>query len=108
MAKQKPTVADYLIRRLGDFGVEHLFTVPGDYAGPFLSAVDKSDRLDRVGFTNEWVAGYAADAYARLRGTGAMCLPYGDGTFGVLYAHAGHYIELLTCHLSHAPPSSTQ
>src|SRR5260370_1316769 len=72
MAKQKPTVADYLIRRLGDFGVEHLFTVPGDYAGPFLSAVDQRDRLDRVGVTNERVAGYAADAYARLRGTGPL------------------------------------
>ena len=108
MAKQKPTVADYLIRRLGDFGVEHLFTVPGDYAGPFLSAVDQSDRLDRVGVTNEWVAGYAADAYARLRGTGAMCLTYGVGTFGVLNALAGSYVEQLPVALIVGSPSFQQ
>lgn len=105
MAKQKTTVADYLIRRLADFGVEHLFTVPGDYAGPFLSAVDQSGRMVRVGVTNEWVAGYAADAYARLRGTGAVCLTYGVGTFGVLNALAGSYVEQLPVALIVGSPS---
>ena len=37
----KITVAEYLIRRLEEFGAEHVFAVPGDYAGPFLSIVDK-------------------------------------------------------------------
>jgi indolepyruvate decarboxylase len=95
MAKPKITVAEYLIQRLQDFGAHHLFAVPGDYAGPFLSTVDKTGELTRVGVTNEWVAGYAADAYARLRGTGAVCLTYGVGTFGVLNALAGSYVEEL-------------
>ena len=70
MAKAKTTtVAEYLILRLKEFGAEHVFAVPGDYAGPFLSAIDKTNQLTRVGVTNEWVAGYAADSYARLRGS---------------------------------------
>lgn len=93
MAAPTCTVAEYLIRRLKEIGAEHLFAVPGDYAGNFLSAVDKGGEITRVGVTNEWVAGYAADAYARLRGVGAMCLTYGVGTFGVLNALAGSYVE---------------
>jgi indolepyruvate decarboxylase len=108
MAKPKPTVADYLVRRLLEFGAEHLFTVPGDYAGPFLDVVDRSSQLTRVGVTNEWVAGYAADAYARLRGTGAMCLTYGVGTFGVLNALAGSYVEQLPVALVVGSPSFQQ
>jgi indolepyruvate decarboxylase len=104
----KITVAEYLIRRLEEFGAEHVFAVPGDYAGPFLSVVDKTDRITRVGVTNEWVAGYAADAYARLRGTGAVCLTYGVGTFGVLNALAGSYVEELPVALIVGSPSFDQ
>jgi len=104
----KITVAEYLIRRLKDFGAEHVFAVPGDYAGPFLSVVDQTQQIARVGVTNEWVAGYAADAYARLRGTGAVCLTYGVGTFGVLNALAGSYVEELPVALVIGSPSFDQ
>jgi indolepyruvate decarboxylase len=108
MAKPKITVAEYLIRRLKEIGAEHLFAVPGDYAGPFLSAVDKTGAITRVGVTNEWVAGYAADSYARLRGVGAVCLTYGVGTFGVLNALAGSYVEELAVALIVGSPSFDQ
>ena len=106
MAEPTTTVKEYLIARLAEFGAAHLFAVQGDYSGPFLSAVDKdpAKRITRVGVTNEWVAGYAADAYARLRGTGAVCLTYGVGTFGVLNALAGSYVEELPVALSPIPP----
>ncbi|HEU4526114.1 MAG TPA: thiamine pyrophosphate-binding protein, partial [Gemmatimonadales bacterium] len=107
MAEPTTTVKEYLIARLAEFGAAHLFAVPGDYSGPFLSAVDKdpAQRITRVGVTNEWVAGYAADAYARLRGTGAVCLTYGVGTFGVLNALAGSYVEELPVALVVGSPS---
>ena len=53
MAK-RITVSEYLIEQLKEIGVDHLFTVPGDYAGPFLSQVDKTARIERVGVTNKW------------------------------------------------------
>ena len=105
MAKPTITVAEYLILRLKEFGAEHIFAVPGDYAGPFLSVVDKTKQITRVGVTNEWVAGYAADSYARLKGTGAMCLTYGVGTFGVLNCLAGSYVEELPVALIVGSPS---
>lgn len=108
MAAPTCTVAEYLILRLRQIGAEHLFAVPGDYCGPFLSRVDKGKEIQRVGVTNEWVAGYAADAYARLRGVGAMCLTYGVGTFGVLNALAGSYVEELAVALIVGSPAFDQ
>jgi indolepyruvate decarboxylase len=108
MARPQVTVAEYLIRRLKEFGVEHLFTVPGDYSGAFLDVIDHGGQIARVGVTNEWVAGYAADAYARLRGTGAVCLTYGVGTFGVLNALAGSYVEELPVALIVGSPNFQQ
>jgi indolepyruvate decarboxylase len=104
------TVSDYLIDRLKEIGAEHLFAVPGDYAGNFLSVVDSDPhkRITRVPTTNEWVAGYAADAYARMKGAGAMCLTYGVGTFGVLNALAGSYVEEVPVILIIGSPSFKQ
>ncbi|HEX8691812.1 MAG TPA: thiamine pyrophosphate-dependent enzyme [Longimicrobium sp.] len=104
------TVSDYLIDRLKEIGAEHVFAVPGDYAGAFLSTIDADPekRLVRVGTTNEWVAGYAADAYARMKGAGAMCLTYGVGTFGVLNALAGSYVEEVPVVLIIGSPSFKQ
>jgi indolepyruvate decarboxylase len=100
------TVAQYLIRRLEEFGARHVFTVPGDYAGPFVTAMDHAPGITRVGTTSELVAGYAADAYARLRGAGAVCLTYGVGTFSVLNALAGSYVEQLPVVLIVGSPST--
>jgi TPP-dependent 2-oxoacid decarboxylase len=33
------TVARYLATRLQQLGISHLFGVPGDYLGPFLSVI---------------------------------------------------------------------
>ena len=104
------TVSEYLIDRLKEIGAEHVFAVPGDYAGTFLSDIDADPkkRLTRVGTTNEWVAGYAADSYGRLKGAGAMCLTYGVGTFGVLNGLAGSYVEEVPVVLIIGSPSFDQ
>ena len=54
------------------------------------------------------MAGYAADSYARLRGVGAACLTYGVGTFGVLNALAGSYVEELPVVLIIGSPKFSQ
>ena len=102
------TVADYLAERLKEFGAEHVFAVPGDYAGAFLSRIDQTKVVHRIPTTNEWVAGYAADAYARLRGAGCVCLTYGVGTFGVLNCLAGSYVEEVAVALVIGSPARSQ
>lgn len=102
-------VARYLATRLAQMGVGHLFAVPGDYAGHFLTTIDQEGEsigIRRVGTCNELEAGYSADAYARLRGAGAVCVTFGVGTFSLLNALAGSYVEQLPVVLVVGSPNS--
>jgi indolepyruvate decarboxylase len=85
------TIADHIIMRLAALGAKHVFCVPGNYCAGFLDALP--NRLEYIGTTNEMEAGYAADAYARLRGIGVACVTYGVGSFGLLNAIAGAFVE---------------
>lgn len=103
------TVARYLAVRLAEMGIGHLFAVPGDYAGHFLTTIDNEGGeigIARVGTCNELEAGYSADAYARLRGAGAACVTFGVGTFSLLNALAGSYVEQLPVVLVVGSPAS--
>lgn len=111
MSGAECTVSRYLAQRLGEIGVGHLFSVPGDYAGHFLSTIDAGGAalgIRRVGTCNELEAGYSADAYARLRGVGGACVTFGVGTFSLLNALAGSYVEQLPVVLVVGSPATTQ
>jgi len=56
------TVAEYLLIRLKQIGVGHLFGVPGYLVPGFLNQVLKS-KVNYVGTCNELNAAYAADGY---------------------------------------------
>ena len=99
-------VAEYLIARLQQAGLEHLFAVPGDYAGAFLQALDATPGIARVANVNELGAGYAADGYARFKGIGAACVQYGVGGFSVLNATAGSFVERVPVVVISASPST--
>lgn len=86
------SIGQYLIRRLSDYGIEHLFGIPGDYVLSFYSMLEQS-RLKVIGCTREDCAGYAADAYARLHGMGAVCVTYSVGGLSVCNSIAGAYAE---------------
>jgi indolepyruvate decarboxylase len=101
-----PTVAQYLIARLQQAGLEHLFAVPGDYASPFLQALDATPGIERVPNINELGSGYAADGYARFRGVGAACVQYGVGTFSLLDCTAGSFVERLPVAVISASPKT--
>src|SRR5918912_3808210 len=101
-----PIVADYLIARLQQAGLEHLFAVPGDYASPFLQALDATPGIERIPNMNELGSGYAADGYARFRGIGAACVQYGVGTFSLLNCAAGSFVERLPVAVISASPST--
>jgi indolepyruvate decarboxylase len=84
------TVSKYLIHRLHEIGVHHLFGVPGDYTLDFLDDVVASP-IRWVGNCNELNAGYAADGYARMTGIGAAAVTYGVGGLSIFNAIAGAY-----------------
>ncbi|MEO8532154.1 MAG: thiamine pyrophosphate-dependent enzyme [Flavobacterium sp.] len=87
------TVADYLLTRLKQLNVTEIFQIPGDYVKHFTQALENFDGIKTIGTTNELDASYAADAYARTRGLGAVSLQYGVSTFSALNAIAGAYVE---------------
>ncbi|MEI6037334.1 MAG: thiamine pyrophosphate-dependent enzyme [Planctomycetota bacterium] len=87
------SIGQYLIRRLSDYGIRHVFGLPGDYVLSFYSMLEHSP-LDLVNCTREDCAGYAADAYARVNGMGAVCVTYGVGGLSLANSIAGAYAEM--------------
>jgi indolepyruvate decarboxylase len=73
--KTSPSIGDYLIQRLYAHGVRHVFGIPGDYVLGFYDQLSRS-KLRLINTCDEQGAGFAADAYARVRGLGAVCVTY--------------------------------
>jgi len=86
------SIGQYLIGRLEDYGIHDVFGIPGDYVLSFYSMLEQSP-LNVVGCTREDNAGFAADAYARLSGMGALCITYCVGGLSVCNSVAGAFAE---------------
>lgn len=86
------SVGQYLIERLQSIGVEHVFGIPGDYVLGLYKLLDESP-VRLVGVTREDNAGFAADAYARIRGVGCICVTYCVGGLSTCNSIAGAYAE---------------
>jgi TPP-dependent 2-oxoacid decarboxylase len=101
------TVGKYLVKRLEQAGLKHIFGVPGDYVLDFFDRLEESN-LKVIGTCNELNAGYAADAYARLNGIGGLCVTYGVGGFSAYNALAGAFAERLPVVLISGGPRLTE
>ncbi len=109
MTSTQYTVSDYLLDRLAELGVAHLFGVPGDYTLSLLDHVVRHPRVDWVGCRNELNAGYAADGYGRVRGVGALCTTFGVGELSAINAVTGSFAEHVpVIHVVGAPSSNSQ
>lgn len=86
------TIGDYLIQRLWDLGVRHIFGIPGDYVLSFYADLEQGP-IRLIGCTREDCAGFAADAYARVNGIGAVCVTYCVGGLSLCNSIAGAYAE---------------
>ena len=86
-------LGNYLIARLHAYGVEHVFGVPGDYVITLWDQMLASGLMQTINTCDEQGAGYAADAYARVKGLGAAAVVYGVGGFKLLNTTAQAYAE---------------
>ena len=86
------SIGGYLIQRLYAHGVRHVFGIPGDYVLGFYDQLARS-RLRLVNTCDEQGAGFAADAYARVRGLGAVCVTYCVGGLKVTNTTAEAFAE---------------
>jgi indolepyruvate decarboxylase len=86
-------IGDFLLRRLQEAGVGHLFGVPGDFNLELLQQLEDAGTLKWVGTCNELNASYAADGYARLNGLAAFTVTNAVGALGAINGIAGSYAE---------------
>lgn len=86
------SIGEYLIGRLLESGVRHVFGIPGDYVLSLAAMIERSP-IQWVGCTREDGAGFAADAYARINGIGAVCVTYCVGGLSLCNSIAGAYAE---------------
>src|SRR5262245_57801533 len=92
-ATRRMTIGDFLLRRLAEAGVRHLFGVPGDYNLELLQQLYDTGALKWVGNCSELNASYAADGYARLNGLGALLVTNGVGALSAINGVGGAFSE---------------
>ena len=75
------TVADYLVERIQDWGVELIFGYPGDGINGVVGAIDRADGAVRfVQVAHEELGSFGSSAYAKYRdepNTVGVCLATG-------------------------------
>ena len=91
--KRATTIGEYLIQQLHAGGVRHVFGIPGDYVLGFYDQLARSKLVQVINTCDEQGAGFAADAYARVRGLGAVCVTYCVGGLKVANTTAGAFAE---------------
>jgi TPP-dependent 2-oxoacid decarboxylase len=86
-------VGSYLIQRLYDHDVRHIFGVPGDFVLGFYQELIQSNKLKVINTCDEQGAAFAADAYARINGLGVVCVTYCVGGLKIVNATAQAFAE---------------
>jgi indolepyruvate decarboxylase len=89
----RQAIGDFLLRRLQEAGIKHIFGVPGDYNLGFMQQLEDRGEPAWIGNCNELNASYATDGYARINGLGAMTVTYGVGALSAMNGIAGAYSE---------------
>jgi len=90
---QTMTIGEFLLRRLREAGIGHLFGVPGDFNLELLQQLEDTGSLKWIGNCNELNAAYAADGYARLNGMGALTVTNAVGAMIAINGIAGAFAE---------------
>ena len=91
LSNLKQTVGYYLYDCLSKEGITEILGVPGDYNFSLLDILEKYEGINFVNCHNELNAGYAADAYARVKGISALITTFGVGELSACNAIAGSY-----------------
>ena len=87
-------LSDYVIKRLEETGVRHMFMLPGGGAMHLNDSLGKSEKIQYIGCLHEQACAIAAEAYARVNNTlGLLMVTTGPGGTNALTGIAGAYLE---------------
>ena len=91
------TTADFLLERLSEWGVRHVYGFPGDGINGILGAFERQDKLKFVQARHEEMAAFMACAHAKYTGDVGICMATsGPGAIHLLNG-------LYDAKLDHAP-----
>src|SRR5487761_904903 len=69
------TVADFLLKRLGEWGVKRIYGFPGDGINGILAALERAgDKPEFIQVRHEEMAAFMACAHAKFTGEAGVCL----------------------------------
>lgn len=92
------TVSDWLLARISEAGVRHVFVLPGGGAMHLNDALARSEQLQAVACQHEQACGIAAEAYGRTGaaespGFGVAMVTTGPGATNAVTPVAGAWID---------------
>jgi acetolactate synthase I/II/III large subunit len=91
-------LADYVMQRVAEAGVGHVFMVPGGGAMHLVDALGLRDDIEFVCTLHEQAAAIAAEAYARVTNNlGVVLVTTGPGGTNALTGVAGAWLESTPC-----------
>jgi len=87
-------VADYIVRRLAEDGVRHVFMLTGGGAMHLNDAIGREERIKYICNQHEQACAMAAEGYARLKGKMAVvCVTSGPGGTNTLTGVLGQWLD---------------
>lgn len=86
-------VSRFLVERLENAGVKHVFGLPGEYILDLYKELWDNKAIHVVNNTDELFSCYAADAYARVRGVGCVVVAHSTGASKIINAVQCAYAE---------------
>jgi TPP-dependent 2-oxoacid decarboxylase len=86
------TLANFLMEKIERHNIFNIFGVNGDYISDFYEKI-KSSRIKPVFNSDESHSGFAANAYARVNGFGAVCVNYQTGAYKIVNSIACAHVE---------------
>ncbi|GAB6989670.1 alpha-keto acid decarboxylase family protein [Paenibacillus pini] len=103
------SLGSFLFDCLKKEGITEIFGVPGDYNFSLLDSLEKYEGIQFINGRNELNSGYAADAYARIKGISALITTFGVGELSACNAIAGANSENVPIiHIVGSPPDMQQ
>lgn len=91
-------VADYVIQRLADEGIDKMFVVYGAANGDLIDAFTRTKETEYVAVLHEQAGGFAAEGYAKVKGfPGVAIATSGPGGMNLLTSMGNCFYDSVPC-----------
>lgn len=87
-------VTDYIVKRLEEFGIKHVFMISGGGAMHLNDSFGKSEKIEYICNHHEQASAIAAEGYARVKGElSVVCVTTGPGGINTLNGVFGQWTD---------------